>query len=147
MRSLVMGVIPKAAVKQGGIASARMSRPLILHQHPSTLPYRSLQQKLFAPSDRVATMSSDDAYGSFLDQANQDTGASKGSATPHSKKLTAKAVDTEIPQALQNVKDTLTSESDEPFEPVSLKWDKKSLPDEGSSHKRRLASSQSDLPC
>ena len=71
---------------------------------------------------------SDDAYASFLDQANQDTGASK--ASTKSKAATTKAVDTDVPVTLQKVDQYYTSESDEPFEPVSLKWSGKNMPSE-----------------
>ncbi|KAL8935531.1 MAG: hypothetical protein Q9211_004651 [Gyalolechia sp. 1 TL-2023] len=73
-------------------------------------------------------MSSDDAYSSFLDQANQDTSASK--ATANNKTARTKAVDTEIPVGLQNVDQYYTSEADEPFEPVSLRWDGNNMPSE-----------------
>ncbi|KAI4177368.1 MAG: hypothetical protein LQ343_000348 [Gyalolechia ehrenbergii] len=73
-------------------------------------------------------MSSDDAYSSFLDQANQDTSASK--ATTKTKTASTKAVDTEIPVGLQNVDQYYTSEADEPFEPVSLRWDGNNMPSE-----------------
>lgn len=78
-------------------------------------------------------MSSDDAYSAFLDQANQDTGASKAS-TKRSSPAEPKTVNTEVPALLQNVErfGIYTSEADEPFEPVSLKWDGDGLPTEGS---------------
>ncbi|KAI4125945.1 MAG: hypothetical protein LQ338_004001 [Usnochroma carphineum] len=60
-------------------------------------------------------MSSDDAYTSFLEQANQDTSGSKASAKSNT--ATTKAVDTEVPTGLQNVEQYYTSEADEPFEP------------------------------
>lgn len=71
---------------------------------------------------------SDDAYSSFLDQANQDTGASK--ASTKSKSAATKAVDTDVPVTLQEVDQYYTSESDEPFEPVSLKWSGGNMPSE-----------------
>lgn len=71
---------------------------------------------------------SDDAYSSFLDQANQDTGASK--ASTKSKAASTKAVDTDVPATLQKVDQYYTSESDEPFEPVSLKWKGNNMPSE-----------------
>ena len=71
---------------------------------------------------------SDDAYSSFLDQANQDTGASK--ASTKSESAAAKAVDTDVPVTLQKVDQYYASESDEPFEPVSLKWSGKNMPSE-----------------
>ena len=74
-------------------------------------------------------MSSDEAYNSFLEQANQDTGASKASTKSDS--TTAKAVDTEVPAALYKVEQYYTSDADEPFEPVSLNWSGKNLPSAG----------------
>ena len=71
---------------------------------------------------------SDEAYSSFLDQANQDTGASK--ASTKSKSAGTKAVDTDVPATLQKVDQYYTSESDEPFEPVSLVWSGKNMPSE-----------------
>ncbi|KAL8830668.1 MAG: hypothetical protein Q9170_005641 [Blastenia crenularia] len=73
-------------------------------------------------------MSSDKAYSSFLDQANQDTGASR--ATASTKPATTKAVNTEVPPGLQNVEQYYESEADEPFEPVSLRWDGSNMPSE-----------------
>ena len=75
----------------------------------------------------AATMS-DDAYESFLDKANQDTGAGQASAAPS--KSATNAVSADIPSSLQGVDQYYTSEADEPFEPVSLQWDGGSLPDE-----------------
>lgn len=79
------------------------------------------------PLPHVRTMS-DDAYSSFLDKANQDTGASK--ASTRSKHASTKAVDTEVPATLQGVEQYYVSEADEPFEPVSLKWGGKKMPSE-----------------
>ena len=73
-------------------------------------------------------MSSDEAYSAFLDQANQDTGASDASTQSSHPQL--KATDTDIPATLQNIDQTYTSEADEPFEPVSLKWTGRSMPSE-----------------
>ena len=81
----------------------------------------------FKPHISSRTMS-DDAYSSFLDQANQDTGASKASTKP--KSAATKAVDTDVPVTLQKVDQYYTSEADEPFEPVSLKWGGKNMPSE-----------------
>jgi hypothetical protein len=81
------------------------------------------------PTPQRRTMS-DEAYSSFLDQANQDTGASKASTKSKSTAPSTKAVDTDVPPTLQNVEQYYTSEADEPFEPVSLKWDGKNMPSE-----------------
>ena len=77
---------------------------------------------------RSSRTMSDDTYSSFLDQANQDTGASKTSTK--SKSVATKAVDTDVPVILQEVDQYYTSESDEPFVPVSLKWSGKNMPSE-----------------
>ena len=75
-------------------------------------------------------MSSDDAYSSFLEQANQDTGTSKEDSSTISA-INTKNVDTDVPFQLQNIQQFYTSEVDEPFEPVSLKWDGTELPSKG----------------
>ena len=73
-------------------------------------------------------MSSDDAYSSFLNQANQDTGVSASPAKPVM--ASTKAVDTDVPGMLSEIKQDYVSESDEPFYPVSLKWNGRSMPSE-----------------
>ncbi|KAF2497614.1 hypothetical protein BU16DRAFT_525257 [Lophium mytilinum] len=72
-------------------------------------------------------MSSDADYASFLDKANQDTGSSKPS-TQSKKKVGAKAVDTAVPKALEEVQEYYVSDADEPFEPVSLKYTGEGVP-------------------
>ncbi|KAL8947799.1 MAG: hypothetical protein Q9222_005956 [Ikaeria aurantiellina] len=73
-------------------------------------------------------MSSDDAYSSFLEQANQDTGGSN--VTTQDNTSSTKAVDSEIPPALLKIEQYYTSEADEPFEPVSLQWEGSNIPSE-----------------
>jgi hypothetical protein len=75
-------------------------------------------------------MSSDADYAAFLDKANQDTGAGDVSAKASSSART-KAVNTDVPHALQAVEEYYVSDADEPFEPVSLKWDGDGLPSKG----------------
>ncbi|ORY18790.1 hypothetical protein BCR34DRAFT_473127 [Clohesyomyces aquaticus] len=71
-------------------------------------------------------MSSDADYESFLDKANQDTGGA--SAQQSSKKLySTKSVDTKVPKVLESVEEYYTSDADEPFEPVSLKFEGKDV--------------------
>ncbi len=77
-------------------------------------------------SARIRKMSSDATYSSFLDQANQGTGADNVSAK--SDTAATKAVNTDVPPGLQSIEQYYSSESDEPFEPVSLTWDGKNLP-------------------
>ena len=73
-------------------------------------------------------MTSDEAYGSFLEQANQDTGVGKSSTKATG--AGTKAVNTDIPNHLQSIEQYYTSEADEPFEPVSLKWSGNNMPSE-----------------
>lgn len=77
-------------------------------------------------------MSSDEGYNSFLEQANQDTGASAQTSSK-SRSASTKAVDTEVPAPLQKVEQYYTSDADEPFEPVSLKWSGENMPSESES--------------
>ena len=80
-------------------------------------------------------MASDEDYSAFLDKANQDTGASKNASTQSTKtsKPSTKSVDTDVPAPLQKIEQYYTSDADEPFEPVSLKWDGKNMPSESKS--------------
>lgn len=73
-------------------------------------------------------MSTDEAYSSFLEQANQDTGVGKTST--QSSSATAKAIDTDVPVSLTKVEQYYVSEADEPFEPVSLSWSGSDMPSE-----------------
>lgn len=73
--------------------------------------------------------SSDDSYADFLDQANQDPNPGKASASSAPSK--APASDRKIPQSLQKIDREYTTESDEPFEPVALKYEGKNLPSSG----------------
>ena len=91
---------------------------------PSVIPSNC---RIQANKPHLRTMS-DDAYSSFLDKASQDTGASK--ASTQSKTASTKAVDTEVPATLQGVEQYYVSEADEPFEPVSLKWEGRNMPSE-----------------
>jgi hypothetical protein len=77
-------------------------------------------------------MATDEEYMDFLDKANEDPSA--GTAKSQSKgKAELKATDTDVPAPLTEVtKDAFyTSDADEPFVPVALKFGGKTLPDEG----------------
>lgn len=77
------------------------------------------------------TKMSDEGYTSFLEQANQPTSSNKNKPSTQSSSdsnqktsLSTQTVDTDVPAALSSVKDAYyTSETDEPWEAVSLKWD------------------------
>lgn len=75
-------------------------------------------------------MASDEDYAAFLEKANQDPSDGKASAQS-GKKPGTKSVDTEVPKALEQVDEYYTSDADEPFEPVSLKWKGDELPSAG----------------
>ena len=64
-------------------------------------------------------MATDEAYTSFLERANQNTGGTKPSSTTKpSSRYTLSSEET--PVSLRNISTTFTSETDEPFEPVFL---------------------------
>ena len=111
-------------------------------QSTNPLSAKRTHQTIIVSEDSLKIMS-DDAYSSFLDQANQDTGASKVSTK--SKSAATKAVDTDVPVTLQKVDQYYTSESDEPFEPVSLKWSGKNMPSESMQPQRAPSLSPRDV--
>lgn len=85
-------------------------------------------------------MATDDEYMDFLNKANEDPGQGSASTQAqggHAKKeLKAADHGADIPQPLvKATKDAFyMSDSDEPFVPVSLAWQKgEGLPDEGTS--------------
>jgi len=77
-------------------------------------------------------MASDEDYMSFLDKVNQDPSA--GTAKTSSKKAELKATDVgvKVPAVLTKAVEEkyYTSDADEPFVPVCLKTQGKTLPDE-----------------
>ncbi|KAI9849209.1 MAG: hypothetical protein M1838_000229 [Thelocarpon superellum] len=76
-------------------------------------------------------MSSDADYASFLDQVDQDPAGNKATASAtSSRRATTKAVNTAVPASLQEYDGVYASDADEPFEPVSLEWNKESWPSE-----------------
>lgn len=69
-------------------------------------------------------MSSDDAYMTFLKKANSDIDADRFSQQGASSVRT-ETVDAsvQVPAPLQSVDEYYISETDEPFEPVALRWE------------------------
>jgi len=90
-------------------------------------------------------MSSDADYAAFLDKANQDTGTA--STQSKSKSVGIKAVNTDVPKSLSEIDEYLTSDSDEPFEPVSLKYTGDELPVAGKSMHCSQSWSRGLIPC
>ncbi|KAJ5702949.1 hypothetical protein N7488_010497 [Penicillium malachiteum] len=92
--------------------------PTTFKSQPVTQPPRFPS---FSTSSTV--MSSDDAYMAFLNKANSDLNAGHGSAQGGGSVQT-QAVDTSLnlPASLKNVEVYYVSDTDEPFEPVLLRW-------------------------
>ena len=76
-------------------------------------------------------MSSDQEYANFLEKANQDTGSSSEVKT--SGFAQTKAVDSAVPQSLKDVDTFYQSDTDEPFDPVALKYGTKDAISQGQS--------------
>lgn len=110
-------------------------------QHLSTPPSRRttpLPQTNPAIPQRVlhttTKMSSDQDYMSFLDKANQGTGSDNQATTQSKTQFKTTDSGSQAPAEIKSAcKDAFyVSDADEPFEPVSLKYDGSDLPDEGS---------------
>ncbi|KAF9893765.1 hypothetical protein FE257_009935 [Aspergillus nanangensis] len=91
---------------------------------------------------------SDDAYMSFLDKANADLNSAGAEQTGKSSiaRTETVSVNVRVPPPLTSVDSYYISETDEPFEPVALKWEGASKgvwPD--SSHLSSLISPNADL--
>ncbi|KAG9185736.1 hypothetical protein G6011_07067 [Alternaria panax] len=67
-------------------------------------------------------MSSDTDYAAFLDKANQDTGSAEPKDASQKQSYGTKSVNTAVPKILEQVEEYHVSDSDEPFEPVALKF-------------------------
>ena len=69
-------------------------------------------------------MASDLAYASFLERANQDTGSQavkSGGDSFHVSTNVSK--DEPVPQVLKDTEEYYVSETDEVFEPVTVRWE------------------------
>lgn len=71
-------------------------------------------------------MSSDADYAAFLDKANEGTGAAEQQSSSK-KSVGTSSVNTAVPKVLEQVEEYYTSDADEPFEPVALKFDGSSV--------------------
>ncbi|KAL4807418.1 hypothetical protein BDV18DRAFT_137636 [Aspergillus unguis] len=119
------------------------SKPTPSIKYPSSVfPARSLTT--------TRTMSSDDAYMSFLDKANSDLDAGRANQATTSSTSGAKTetvdVNVKVPAPLTSVDAYYVSDADEPFEPVALRWkgaERGSWPDAASFSK--LISPDADL--
>lgn len=72
------------------------------------------------------TMSSDDAYMAFLNKANADLSAGRSQETAQSQSTIRTGtldVNAQVPASLASINEYYISETDEPFEPVVLKWE------------------------
>ena len=111
----------------------RLPGPTTSIQIASTTPAQ--HRSTFAPTrpfharPATAAMGADEDYEAFLNKANEDASGASASSAPSTKKASTKAVNTSsVPASLQNVDAFYTTDSDEPFEPVSLKYDGKKVP-------------------
>ncbi|BAE59905.1 hypothetical protein AFCA_009116 [Aspergillus flavus] len=91
---------------------------------------------------------SDDAYMSFLNKANADLDTARAQQAQDSPTVRTETVETgvSVPAPLTSVDAYYISETDEPFEPVALRWDGASrgiFPD--ASHLSNLISPNADL--
>lgn len=126
----------KAALPQSTRASYNLFR--------TTSSCLSSTRLVFSTSTSGPKMSTDDDYMNFLNKANEDPSAdsAKAQTSPRGKKeLKAADYGVDIPQTLVTAtKDAFyVSDSDEPFVPVSLAWEKgEGLPDEGKSYQYSL---------
>lgn len=70
------------------------------------------------------TMSSDADYAAFLERANQDGGGVEAKTTEKANNsYGTRSVNTGIPPALEQVEAYFSSDADEPFEPIALRFD------------------------
>lgn len=88
--------------------------------HQATIKHRAF--------GNYSTMSSDQDYEDFLNKANQDSSEAKSTAQSKSKSMGMKSVNTTVPKSLEKVDEIFVSDSDEPFEPVSLKYEGDEIP-------------------
>ncbi|KAE8336421.1 hypothetical protein BDV24DRAFT_141721 [Aspergillus arachidicola] len=96
----------------------------------------------------ISRTMSDDAYMNFLNKANADLDAARAQQAQDSPTVRTETVETgvSVPAPLTSVDAYYTSETDEPFEPVALRWDGASrgiFPDP--SHLSNLISPNADL--
>ncbi|KAH6656315.1 hypothetical protein BKA67DRAFT_654659 [Truncatella angustata] len=116
------------------ITAAKTARGFPIFLHPPHTRLSDVSRKPFTTTTQLG-MASDEDYMSFLDKANQDPSAGHAKSAS-SGKQEFKALDSgvQVPAVLKSaVKDAFyTSDADEPFTPVCLKWDEdgKGLPDE-----------------
>lgn len=94
------------------------------HQRPNT-PFP--KESVVTTTARV--MASDEAYASFLEKANQPTGANTSTSKSHNQDEQAvTSQSSNVPAVLRSLDMTFTSESDEPFEPFTTPYSSSSLP-------------------
>jgi hypothetical protein len=107
---------------------SKLERPYSNSPLPPLNSHHTLQKQL--QQHNTTAMSSDADYEAFLNKANEDSNAGK-SSTLSKKTVGTKSVNTAVPKTLSEVDEIYTSESDAPFEPVSLTYKGKNLPSAG----------------
>lgn len=119
---------------------AKTSRSIFRSPAPIQIhfPQRGLSQ-----TTRI-NMSSDQEYANFLEKANQDTGSSSNEVKSSGFAQT-KAVDSAVPAPLKDVDAFYQSDTDEPFEPVALKYGKKDSISQGRFIRRGFIKTEADV--
>ncbi|KAF5983824.1 hypothetical protein FBULB1_3592 [Fusarium bulbicola] len=112
---------------------ANLNLGSLLSRNQTVLPRRtaSRHNTRLLSNTRSLNMSNDDDYMAFLNKANQDTGA--GAATQEKATFKTKDQGAQVPKPISDVckNAVYTSDADEPFQEVSLKWEgKNGLPSE-----------------
>ncbi|KAL3445052.1 hypothetical protein BJX65DRAFT_282142 [Aspergillus insuetus] len=128
------------------------TKPKTFHTTPQRTPVRTTPSTQPPPTALITTrsMSSDDAYMSFLDKANADLNSGRSQPETQSSSAAARTetidVNVKVPTPLTSVDAYYISDTDEPFEPVALKWEgaaKGNWPD--AAHFSKLISTNTDL--
>ncbi|KAL4779225.1 hypothetical protein BJX76DRAFT_97449 [Aspergillus varians] len=125
-----------------------VSRSKLLYTSPSKTPARIRPSTLITTTSRA--MSSDDAYMSFLNKANADLDSGRSQPTTQQSASIARTetvdANVKVPTPLTSVDAYYISDTDEPFQPVALKWERAGdgiWPDP--SHFSRLIALDTDL--
>lgn len=107
-------------------ATRHLRRTTSQTTHPTNPSLRTNVPNLRALSTTTTrTMASDDAYMAFLNKANADLDKGRAEQSATETGLDTKTVDADeqIPASLSDVEMYYVSETDEPFEPVVLRWE------------------------
>lgn len=127
-------------IKSGPSIARRLPTSHHYYAYAYTLHHYNNYKHSYKHNSRTITTTpkmSDSNYLSFLEKANADhTGQTQTASQSQSQSQNlTKTLDTnaQIPTSLTSIDAFYTSDTDEPFEPVVLRWDGGVLPDSGTS--------------